>query len=65
MLKECSSEIAPILVLINSESSAQGTAPDDWRQANAAPIFKKGVYMMQQIIDRCRSLASVENPWSI
>ena len=35
MLKGCSSEIAPILVLIY-------TVPDDWRQANVAPIFKKG-----------------------
>ena len=42
MLKECSSEIAPILALIFNESLAQGTVPDDWRQANVAPIFKKG-----------------------
>ena len=42
MLKECSSEIAPILTLIYNETLAQGTVPDDWRQANVAPIFKKG-----------------------
>ena len=36
VLKECSSEIAPILALIYNESLAQGTVPD----------------MMQQIIDR-------------
>ena len=42
VLKECSSEIAPILALIFNESLAQGTVPDDWRQANVAPIFKKG-----------------------
>ena len=42
VLKECSSEIAPILSLIYNESLAQGTVPDDWRQANVAPIFKKG-----------------------
>ena len=42
VLKECSSEIAPILALIYNESLAQGTVPDDWRQANVAPIFKKG-----------------------
>ena len=41
MLKECSSEIAPILSLIYNETLAQGTVPDDWRQANVAPIFKK------------------------
>ena len=42
VLKECSSEIAPILALIYNESFAQGTVPDDWRQGNLAPIFKKG-----------------------
>ena len=41
MLKECSSEIAHILALIYYESLAQGTVPDNWRQANVAPIFKK------------------------
>ena len=34
--------IAPILALIYNESLAQGNVPDDWRQANVAPIFKKG-----------------------
>ena len=31
VLKECSSEIAPILALIYNESFAEGTVPDDWR----------------------------------
>ena len=42
VLKECSSEIAPILACIYNESLAQGAIPDDWRQANVAPVFKKG-----------------------
>ena len=42
VLKECSSEIAPILALICDGTLAQGTVPDGWRQANVAPIFKKG-----------------------
>ena len=42
VLKERSSEIAPILGKIYNESLAQGTVPDDWRKANVAPIFKKG-----------------------
>ena len=54
MLKECSSEIAPILTLIYNESLAQGTVPDDSREANVAPVFKK-----QQIIARCRLHPSV------
>ena len=42
VLKECSSEMAPILALIYNKSLAQGTVPDDWRQANViltSPIF--------------------------
>ena len=27
---------------MHNETLAQGTVPDDWRQANVAPIFKKG-----------------------
>ena len=42
VLKECSSEISPMLALIYNESLAQGTVPDDWRQANVAPVFKNG-----------------------
>ena len=42
VLKECSSEYSPMLALIYNESLAQGTVPDDWRQANVAPVFKKG-----------------------
>ena len=39
VLKECSSEISPMLALIYNESLAQGTVPDDWRQANVAPFL--------------------------
>ena len=42
VLEECSSEIAPILAFIYNELLAQGTVPDDWRQANVAPVYKKG-----------------------
>ena len=42
MLKECSSEAPPMMALIYNESLAQGTVPDDWRQANVAQVFKKG-----------------------
>ena len=42
VLKECSSEIAPILAFIYNVSFAQGTVPDDLRQANVAPVYKKG-----------------------
>ena len=41
VLKECSSEISPMLAFIYNESLAQGTVPDDWRQANVAPVFQE------------------------
>ena len=42
VLKECSNEISPILALIYNESLARGDVPDEWRQANVSPVFKKG-----------------------
>ena len=42
VLKECSSEIAPILDYIFNETLAQGAVPDDWWQATITPVFKKG-----------------------
>ena len=60
VFKECSSEIAPILTLIYNDSLAQGTVPDDLRQANVAPVFSRKVKnIMQQIIARCRFHPSV------
>ena len=59
VLKECSNEIYPILALIFNESSAWDDVPDEWRQANVSPVFKKKVKnMIQLIIDRRRSHAS-------
>ena len=41
VLKECSTQISPILALIY-KSLAQGNVPDDWRHANVSLVFKKG-----------------------
>ena len=41
-LKECSAEIAQVLACIFNQSLFQANVPDDWRQANVAPIYKKG-----------------------
>ena len=41
VLKECSSETIYKRQIYN-ESLAHGTVPDDWRQANVAPVFKEG-----------------------
>ena len=60
VLKECSSEIAPILTLIYNESLAQGTVPEMigdkrmWRR-----FSRKVKNIMQQIIARCRLHLSV------
>ena len=65
VLKECSSENAPVLAYIFSESLAQGAVPDGWRLANVTPVFKKGENTMLLITYRCRSRASAAKPWSI
>ena len=40
VLKECSSEVSPILELIFNESLARGNVLDEWRQTNVSPVFK-------------------------
>ena len=40
-LKECSTEIAPILTLIFQCSIQQEAMPDEWKTASIIPIFKK------------------------
>ena len=42
VLKELGKEIAPILQIIFQMSLTTGQVSDDWKEANMAPIFKKG-----------------------
>ena len=42
VLKELSHEISPILEIIFNISLQTGQVPNDWKEANIAPIFKKG-----------------------
>ena len=42
LLKEMAEPLTPILTLIFSASLKQGKTPDDWKEANDSPIFKKG-----------------------
>ena len=42
VLKELSHQISPILEIIFNKSLQTGQVPNDWKEANVAPIFKKG-----------------------
>ena len=41
-LKKIAEPLTPVLTLIFLASLNQGKAPDDWKEANVSPIFKKG-----------------------
>ena len=57
-LKEMAEPLTPILTLIFLASLKQGQTPDDWKEANVSPIFKKGD-KSQPAIYRPISLTSV------
>ena len=42
LLKECSTDLAPILATIFNKSLQTGQVPSDWKKANVSAIFKKG-----------------------
>lgn len=42
VLKELSHELAPVLTSLFIQSTSTGELPEDWRNANISPIFKKG-----------------------
>ena len=42
ILKDCASELAPILTIIFNKSLQEGTVSEDWRHANVTAIYKKG-----------------------
>ncbi len=42
ILKSLSNELAPVLASIFNQTLVTGQLPDDWRNANISPIFKKG-----------------------
>ena len=49
-LEGFAAELLPAMTLIFQASLQQGKVPDDWKQANVAPIFKKETVALQQII---------------
>ena len=42
ILKNAANEISPFLKIIFVQSLETGKLPDDWVEANVAPVFKKG-----------------------
>ena len=42
ILKELHCEIAPVLQIIFNKSLCSGVVPNDWKNANVTPVFKKG-----------------------
>jgi hypothetical protein len=42
LLQELREEVAPALTVMFSQSLRSGVVPEDWRNANVTPIFKKG-----------------------
>ena len=42
ILKNAANEISPFLKIISDQSLQTGKLPDDWVEANVAPVFKKG-----------------------
>ena len=59
-MPECSKSVA-MRSLQYYESLARGDVPDEWRQANVSPVFKKGE-KYDAATDRCRSHASAAKP---
>lgn len=53
VLKQCAAEVAPFLQALYTQSLAVGELPMDWRNANVAPVFKKGSH-------QCWSTSSTE-----
>ena len=41
VLKQCATQIAPILQVIFTQSMSTGVIPGDWLIANVTPVFKK------------------------
>ena len=44
-LLNCVNQIAPVLAMLYRKSVADGQVPEEWRQANVVPTFKKGSKM--------------------
>jgi hypothetical protein len=50
--------------MIYRQSLRTGEVPEDWRNANVTPIFKKGKKLIREIIALCRSRLFAAESWS-
>jgi hypothetical protein len=53
ILKETANTITPILTTNYQQSINTGQIPEDWKNANIVPIFKKGIAQNHLITDQC------------
>ena len=64
VLKECSNELSVAVTFLFQKSLNSGSLPDDWKNANVAPIYKKVTDIKLKIIDLSLSRLSCLNCWS-
>ena len=61
ILKNAANEISLFLKIIIDQSLQMGKLPDDWEEANVAPVFKKGDRHSRQTTGRYPSHVFVPN----
>ena len=61
ILKNAANEISPFPKIIFDQSLQTGKLPDDWIEANVAPVFKKGDRHSPQTTGRYPSHVFVSN----
>ena len=61
ILKNAANEIYPFLKIIFDQSPQMSKLPDDWVEANVAPVFKKGIGTVRQTTGQYPSHVFVPN----
>jgi hypothetical protein len=53
VLQELQDELSPVLAAIFKKSLDKGTVPQDWKEANVTPIYKKGTKRLSWQLQTC------------